>query len=168
MDMEEIFKRRSIRRFTGQDVEDNLVTKVLAAGMAAPSAGNQQPWQFIVIKNKEVRQNVSECSPYAKATADAPVAIVVCGDLSLEKHTGFWIQDCSAAVENMLLEITSLGLGAVWLGVYPREDRMKFLQKFFSLPDNIVPFAIIPVGYPAQELPPANRYNESRIHFEKW
>jgi nitroreductase len=166
--MEEIFKRRSIRRFTGQDLGSDLVTKVLAAGMAAPSAGNQQPWQFIVVREKEMRRKVSECSPYAKAAADAPVAIVVCGDLSLEKHTGFWVQDCSAAVENMLLEITSLGLGAVWLGVYPREDRMKFLQKFFSLPENIVPFAIIPVGFPAQELPPANRYNESRVHFEQW
>jgi nitroreductase len=166
--MDMIFKRRSIRRFTSQEVGPDLVTKVLAAGMAAPSAGNQQPWQFIVVKDPQGRKKVSECSPYAKATAEAPVAIVVCGDLSLEKHTGYWVQDCSAAVENMLIEITSLGLGAVWLGVYPRPDRVSYLQKYFSLPENIVPFAIIPVGYPAQELPPADLYNESRIHFERW
>ena len=166
--MDMIFKRRSIRRFTNQEVGADLITKVLAAGMAAPSAGNQQPWQFIVIRKKEILIKVSECSPHARATADAPVAIVVCGDLSLEKHIGFWMQDCSAAVENMLIEITSLGLGSVWLGVYPRSDRVSYLQKYFSLPENIVPFAILPVGFPAQELPPADRYNESRIHYEKW
>ena len=166
--MDIIFKRRSIRRFTNQEVGADLVTKVLAAAMAAPSAGNQQPWHFIVVKDKQGRQMVSGCGPYAKAAADAPVAIVLCADLSLEKHQGFWVQDCSAAVENMLLEVCSLGLGAVWLGVYPREDRIKYLQKYFSLPDNIVPFAVIPVGYPAQELPPADRYNQARIHCEKW
>jgi nitroreductase len=166
--MDEILRRRSIRRFKDEAVGQDLIKKILAAGMAAPSAGNQQPWQFIVVKDRQACLKVSECSPYAKATADAPVAIVVCGDLSLEKHQGYWVQDCSAAVENMLLEITSLGLGAVWLGVYPRPDRVTYLQKYFVLPDNIVPFAIIPVGFPAQELPPANRYNEARIHNEKW
>jgi nitroreductase len=166
--MDEIFKRRSIRRFRDEEIGEDMVKKILAAAMAAPSAGNQQPWQFIVVRKKEILIKVSECSPYAKATAEAPVAIVVCGDLSLEKHTGYWVQDCSAAVENMLIEITSLGLGSVWLGVYPRADRVSYLQKYFSLPESIVPFAIIPVGFPAQELPPSNRYNESRIHCEKW
>jgi nitroreductase len=166
--MDTIFKRRSIRRFTNQDVGEELIAKVLAAGMAAPSAGNEQPWQFIVIKKKETLKKVGECGPYARAAADAPAAIVVCGDLFLEKHPGFWVQDCSAAVENMLLEIASLGLGAVWLGVYPLQERVSYLQKYFALPENIVPLAIIPVGFPAQELPPAGRYNEARVHREKW
>jgi len=166
--MDDILKRRSIRRFTGQDISQDLIRKILAAGMAAPSAGNEQPWHFIVVKDSQGRKKVSECGPYAKAAMDAPAAIVVCGDLSLEKHQGYWVQDCSAAVENMLIEITSLGLGAVWLGVFPRPDRVAYLQKYFSLSEHIVPFAIIPVGFPGQELAPANRYNESRVHYEKW
>jgi nitroreductase len=166
--VDEILKRRSIRKFTSQDVGADEIKKILAAGMAAPSAGNEQPWQFIVVKDVQGRKKVSECGPYARSAADAPVAIVVCGDMSLEKHQGYWVQDCSAAVENMLLEVTSQGLGAVWLGVFPRQDRVSYLQKYFHLPENIVPFAVIPVGYPAQNLPPADRYNESRVHYERW
>jgi len=166
--MDEILRRRSIRRFKEGAIGQDMIKKILAAGMAAPSAGNQQPWQFIVVTDAQIRQKVSECGPYASAAANAPVAIVVCGDLSLEKHQGFWVQDCSAAVENMLLEITSLGLGSVWLGVFPRQDRVTYLQKYFVLPEHIVPFAILPVGFPGQELPPANRYNEARIHNDKW
>ena len=149
-------------------VDDELIKKILSAGMAAPSAGNEQPWQFIVIKDKETLKKVSDCSPHAKVAATAMVAIIVCGDLSLERYEGYWVQDCSAAVENMLLEITSLGLGSVWLGVYPLQERVTYLQKYFSLPENIVPFAIIPIGFPGQELAPVDRYNESRIHYEKW
>lgn len=166
--MDAILKRRSIRRFTEQEVGGDLISKVLAAGMAAPSAGNEQPWQFIVIKKKETLKKVGECGPYARTAADAPAAIVVCGDLSLEKHAGFWVQDCSAAVENMLLEAVSLGLGSVWLGVYPEEERVSFLQRYFKLPENIVPLAILPLGFPAQEMAPAQRYNEARVHYEKW
>ena len=166
--MDEILRRRSIRRFTAQDVSHDLIRNILAAGMAAPSAGNEQPWHFIVVRDSQGRKKVSECGPYAKAAMDAPVAIVVCGDLSLEKHQGYWVQDCSAAVENMLIEITSLGLGAVWLGVFPRPERVLYLQEYFSLSENIVPFAIIPIGFPAQKLAPVDRYNESRVHHEKW
>src|SRR5512137_1279521 len=104
--MEEIFKRRSVRKFTDQSIKDDLIKKIISAGMAAPSAGNEQPWQFIVIRNKQTLKKVSDCSPFAKVAGNAPVAIVVCGDLSLEKYEGYWVQDCSAAVQNMLLEIT--------------------------------------------------------------
>jgi nitroreductase len=166
--MDEIFKRRSVRKFTDQSIKDDLIKKILAAGMAAPSAGNEQPWQFIVVKDKETLKKVSDCSPHAKVAATAMVAIIVCGDLSLERYEGYWVQDCSAAVENMLLEITSLGLGAVWLGVYPLPERVTYLQKYFSLPKNIIPFAVIPVGFPAQELPANDRYNQERVHYEKW
>ncbi|MFA5100246.1 MAG: nitroreductase family protein [Candidatus Omnitrophota bacterium] len=166
--MDEILKRRSIRRFSDRSVGQDLIKKILAAGMAAPSAGNEQPWQFIVVSDAQARKKLSECSPYARAAADAPTVIVVCGDLSLERHPGFWVQDCSAAVENMLLEIASLGLGSVWLGVYPEQDRVAHVRNYFSLPANIVPLAILPVGFPAQELAPANRYNEARVHFEIW
>jgi nitroreductase len=166
--MEAIFKRRSVRKFTGQAIDDQLIKKILAAGMAAPSAGNEQPWQFIVVKNKEILKKVSECSPHAKVAAAATMAIIVCGDLSLERYEGYWVQDCSAATENMLIETAFLGLGAVWLGVYPLAERVTYLQECFSLPKTIVPFAVIPVGFPAQELPANDRYDQARVHYEKW
>jgi nitroreductase len=166
--MDAIFRRRSVRRFKQQDVPDGLIRKILSAGMNAPSAGNEQPWQFIVIKKKETLRIIAECSPYARAAAEAPLAVIVCGDLSLERHPGYWIQDCSAAVENMLLEAVELGLGAVWLGVYPLPDRVAFLKKSFSLPDHIVPLAIIPVGYPGQDMPAVDRYDQARVHNEQW
>lgn len=166
--MDDIFKRRSVRKFTCEDVPDALVEKVLAAGMAAPSAGNEQPWQFLVIKDKSVLKKIGECSPYAGAAAEAPVSVIVCGDTSLERHPGFWVQDCSAAVQNMLLEASFLGLGSVWLGIYPLTERVSALRRLFSLPENIIPFAVLPVGFPAQSLPPADRFNRTRIHVDKW
>jgi nitroreductase len=166
--MDAIFKRRSVRRFTAEEVPEGLLKKILAAGMAAPSAGNEQPWFFIVVKDKKSLKKLSESSPHARPAENATVAILVCGDLSLERHKGYWVQDCSAAVENMLIETASLGLGAVWLGIYPMQERVIFLQKYFSLDPNIVPFAVIPVGYPEQEPAPQERYNESRIHYERW
>lgn len=166
--MDAIFKRRSIRRFTGQDVSEDSIKKVLAAGMSAPSAGNEQPWHFILIKDKEALRKLSECGPYAKAVAGASAGILVCADLSLQRHKGYWVHDCSAAVENMLVEATELGLGAVWLGVHPEEDRIQYLAKYFVLPEQIIPFAMVPLGYPAQELSLSDRYNQSRVHYEKW
>ncbi len=166
--MEAIFKRRSVRKFTNQMVDDELIRKILSAGMAAPFAVNEQPWQFIIVKDKETLKKVSDCGPHAKVAATAMVAIIVCGDLSLERSEGYWVQDCSAAVENMLIETAFLGLGAVWLGVYPLPERVTYLQKYFSLPKTIVPFAVIPVGFPAQELPANDRYNQERVHYEKW
>ena len=166
--METIFKRRSIRKYTVAPVTDEMVRKILAAGMQAPSAGNQQPWHFMVFKDKNVLKELSGFSPYCKMMNDAPVSILVCGDLSLEVHKGYWVQDCSAAVQNMLLEVVHLGLGSVWLGVYPREDRVAFLQKSLSLPAPIIPFAMLPIGHSAQELSPADRYNQSRVHYERW
>jgi len=166
--MEAIFKRRSIRKYTDTQVPDEMIKKILAAAMQAPSAGNQQPWHFIVLKDKKTLVELSGFSTYCKMMKDAPVSILVCGDLSLEAHKGFWVQDCSAAVQNMLLEVAHLGLGAVWLGAYPREDRVAFIQKSLALPVHIIPFAVIPVGYPAQELPASDRYNQSRVHYGKW
>ena len=166
--MDAIFKRKSVRRYTGQDVPDSLVKNILAAGMSAPSAGNQQPWHFIVIKDKEALRKVSECSPHARPLQDSRLGILVCADLDLERHKGYWVQDCSAAVENMLVEVTALGLGAVWLGVYPREDRVQYLKKYFALPEQIIPFAIVSIGYPGQEVIASDRYNQSRVHYEKW
>jgi nitroreductase len=166
--MDAIFKRRSVRKYTNRDVADEIVKKVLAAGMSAPSAGNERPWHYIVVKDKTALSKIAECSPYARAAAEAPLAILVCADLSLEKHKGYWVQDCSAAAENMLVEVVSLGLGAVWLGVYPVEDRVNYLRKYFALPEQIVPFALLPIGYPGQEITAPDRYDQSRVHYDKW
>jgi nitroreductase len=166
--MDAIFSRRSIRKYSDRQVPEELIRKVLAAGMNAPSAGNEQPWQFIVIKDKNMLKQAAECSPYARAAAEAPAAILVCGDLSQEKYPGYWVQDCSAAVENMLIEIHSLGLGSVWLGVHPMPEREEYLRRLFSLPGKIIPFALLPVGYPAQQLPAVDRFNPDRVHYEKW
>lgn len=166
--MEAIFKRRSIRVYTDGDVGEEAVRKILQAAMAAPSAGNEQPWHFIVIKDKENLGELADFSPYAKMLKGASAAIVVCGDLNLERHKGYWVQDCSAATENMLIEIAELNLGAVWLGVYPVEERIEYIKKQFNLPDNIVPFSVVSIGYPAQVLKSINRYDQGRVHNEKW
>ncbi|MBN2120308.1 MAG: nitroreductase family protein [Candidatus Omnitrophica bacterium] len=166
--MDAILKRRSIRRYKSDEVSNDLIKKILEAAMNAPSAGNEQPWHFIVIKNKGGLQKLAESSPYAKMVKDAPCAIVVCGDLNLDKHQGYWVQDCSAASENILLEVTELNLGAVWLGVYPLKERIEYIKEQFKLPENIIPFSIIPVGHPAQEMKPVSRYNQQRIHYENW
>jgi nitroreductase len=166
--MDAVLRRRSIRKYTGDRVSDEQVKRLLKAAMAAPSAGNQQPWQFVVVRDKATLATLARTSPYTAMTADAVLAILVCGDLSDERHPGFWVQDCSAAVENILIEVEELGLGAVWLGIYPIEERMDFLREALHIPDPIMPFALIAIGHPAETKPPADRYDESRIHNERW
>ena len=166
--MDAILKRRSIRKYENKPIEEQTITKILQAAMSAPSAGNQQPWHFVVIRDRAILDAIPQYHPYAQMMTQAPVAIVVCGDPSLEKHKGYWVQDCSAAVQNILIAVESLGLGAVWLGVYPNEERMEPTRKLLGIPQSVIPMAIIPMGYPAEFKPPADRYNEQRIHMEKW
>ncbi len=166
--MNEIFQRKSIRKYRDKPVSKEDLKKIMSAGMAAPSAGNQQPWHFIAVSKKDSLAELSKVSPYAKMLKDAAAGLIVCGDLDKERHKGYWPIDCSAATQNMLLEITHLELGAVWLGIYPRKDRVKFLKTYFNLPDTIQPFSLISLGYPGEEKPITSRYDESRIHWEKW
>ncbi|NLC76387.1 MAG: nitroreductase family protein [Clostridia bacterium] len=166
--MDVIFQRRSIRRFTKEKVSDEAVRKLLKAAMAAPSAGNQQPWEFIVIRDKATFARIMEFHPYSTPLKEADLAIVVCGNTVGEKHPGFWVQDCSAATQNILLEAQHLGLGAVWLGVYPREDRVKGVKAIFNLPDTVIPLAIVAIGYPAEQKEPVDRFDPVKVHYEKW
>jgi nitroreductase len=166
--MDAIFKRRSILEYIEKEVNEEQIAAILHAGMSAPSAGNEQPWHFLVIKNRQKLQELMGLSPYAKMLDKASVAILVCGDLEKQKHEGYWMIDCAAATENMLLEVTHLQLGAVWLGVYPRVERMKFLRDYFSLPNHIEAFSLISIGYPTKEYDSINRYNPERVHWEKW
>jgi len=166
--IEAILSRRSIRRYTAEPVGDEVVATLLAAAMSAPSAGNQQPWQFVVVTERRLLDAVPEIHPYAQMVTEAPVAILVCGDETREKLRGYWVQDCSAAVENLLLAAHGRGLGAVWLGIYPQAERVADFRRLFGLPEHVTPLALVPVGHPAEQKPPADRYDPARVHRERW
>jgi len=168
--MDAIFNRKSTRKYTTQEVSDPQIEQLLRAAMSAPSARNSQPWEFVVTKNKDIFAKIMKIHPYSSMLKEASVAIIVCGNEEREiiKDSGYWVQDCSAAAENILIEATDMELGTVWLGVYPREDRISGLKKLFELPSHIIPLAIISIGYPAEEPPVKNKFNKDRIHFEKW
>lgn len=166
--MEAILSRRSIRKYTEQPVSGEIVKELLEAAMSAPSAGNQQPWHFVVIRDRQILNQITGVHPHSLMLKEAPAAVLVCGDLILERHKGYWVQDCSAATENMLIAAQAKGLGAVWLGVYPREDRVAGIRKIIGLPDHVVPFAIVSIGYPGEHKPPSNRFDPGRIHYDRW
>jgi len=166
--LEAILSRRSVRRYTQEEVPEEVIDEVLGAAMSAPSAGNGQPWHFIVIRNRDLLDEIPKIHPYSQMITEASLGILVCGDLRL-KNRDFWVQDCSAATENLLLAAHAKGLGAVWLGVYPLEERTRGFRKLLSLPKEIMPFALISIGYPAEEaLPRINRYDPLKIHNNRW
>lgn len=166
--LQALLSRRSIRRYVSKTVPDVIINDVIRAAMEAPSAGNEQPWEFIVINDRSILDQIPSFHPHAQMVRNAPTAILVCGDLEKEKHEGYWTQDCSAATQNLLLAVYAKGLGAVWVGVYPREARIEGFRRLLGMPANIMPFSLIPIGYPAEEKPPGNRYDESRIHRNRW
>jgi nitroreductase len=166
--MDAIYKRRSIRKFTAERVPEGVISEFIRAGMNAPSAGNQQPWQFVIIDDRRLLNEIPKFHPYSQMLREAPVAILVCGDTALEKHEGYWVQDCSAAVENILLEITDRGYGGVWLGVYPRADRVEGMRRLLGIPEGIIPFALIALGRPAEEKPRKNEFDKERIRHNTW
>ena len=165
--MEAILTRRSIRKYTEKQVSKELEKKLLEAAMAAPSAHNGQPWHFIVIRDRATLNKIPEYHRYSKMLTQAPLAIVVCGDHELQK-TDFWLHDCSAATENILIAANALGLGAVWLGVHPSKDLINDVKEHLGIPEHVTPLGIISIGYPAEEKPPGNRYNSDRVHTDKW
>jgi nitroreductase len=166
--MDFILSRRSVRKFTKEPVAEEQVRQLLAAAMAAPSAGNQQPWHFVVIDDRRVLDQPPAFHPNSKMLYEAPLAIAVCADLTRDSHHGMWVQDCSAATENLLLAAHALGLGAVWLGIYPREERVGGLRKLLGLPEHVMPLSLVAVGHPGEHPPPAERFQESRIHRNHW
>lgn len=166
--LEAIRTRRSVRKFTLQPVGEDLIEALLRAAMSAPSAGNQQPWHFIVVDDRATLDRIPTFSPYAAMCRQAPLGILVCGDTTLEKHPGYWIQDCSAATQNLLLAAHALGLGAVWTGIHPREERIRGFRELFALPDTIMPLAFVVIGYPAEHPAPQDRFRPERIHRNRW
>ena len=160
-------RRRSIRTYRDKDVSDDILEEIVRIGMNAPSAGNQQPWEFIIIKDRTSLSRITEVHPYSKMLLNAPAGILVCGKQDC-KHPDYWVQDCSAATQNILLAIHALGLGGVWLGVYPLEDRVEGIRRLFEVPRNIIPFSLISLGFPSIEPKFMDRFNKDKIHLEKW
>ncbi len=163
-----LMTRRSVRAYTAEPVDDRDVEKLLRAAMAAPSAGNQQPWHFVVVRDRDTMQRIMEVHPYSAMLAQAPVCIAVLGELSLERHKGYWVQDTAAATQNILLAAHALGLGAVWLGVHPVEERQVGLRQILELPDGVECLALVAVGRPAERPEPADRFRPDRVHAERW
>lgn len=166
--MEAILTRRSIRRFTDESVSEDLIESVLRAAMAAPSAGNEQPWEFIVIQERPMLNRIPDAHPHAQMAAGAPLAIVVCGNSNREKYPGFWVQDCSAAVQNLLLAAHANDLGAVWCGIYPDIERQGGVRTLLSIPESVTPLALVVIGHPDEEKLRADRYDPSRVHRDGW
>jgi nitroreductase len=166
--VEEIFKRTSVRSYEDIPVEDEKIEKLLRAAMAAPSDGNQQPWEFYVVRDRRLLEGLAQCSPYANCVRNAPVAIVACYSEKKLRFKSFADIDMSAAVENILLEAVYLGLGAVWLGVSPIRMRMQFVKRLMGIPEELQPFAIIPFGYAKNVKDPRlkeDRFDPTRIHY---
>jgi nitroreductase len=166
-----ILGRRSVRRFSDRSVESEHLLTLVRAAMSAPSAMDKRPWAFVIVTDRGVLNSLAESLPYAAMAADAPAAVVVCGVLSRcgpETPPDYWVQDCSAATENLLVAAEALGLGAVWTGVYPREERVSVVRSALGLPRDVVPLNLIPLGYPGDDTAPKDKYDESAVHWERW
>lgn len=167
---EVINNRRSVRKYAERPVESEKIEAVLRAAMQAPSAGNQRPWEFLVVENRENLEKLASMSPYSKPVAGAAFALVLLSNHENLRFDGNWEQDMGAAAQNALLEIASQSLGAVWMAVWPELERVKYVSDLFSLPENIKPFAVISAGYPQDDNANhfVDRYEADRVHFERY
>jgi len=165
-----IFGRRSIRVYSPETVSGTTVQKLLEAAMAAPSAAAKDPWRFVVVRNRKTLEEISAALPNGQMLADAALGIAVCGELPAAhgQQLSYLLQDCSAAIENLLLAAHILRLGACWLGVHPREERVSALQQILSLPPSVIPVACIAIGHPGEAKEPRTRFNRDYVHFEQW
>ena len=163
-----IFKRHSVRKFTDEKVPDELIENLLKAGMQAPSSCNAQPWEFIVVSKEEDKKAISEMHRFAKPAAGASHLIITLGNLNQAKVHGMIEQDLGACNENILLQATHEGLGAVWLGFHPIEDRTLRLKEFLNIPDYCIPFSVICVGWPKNQGEVKLRYDESKVHWNRY
>ena len=165
---EAILTRRSIRKYTKEQISDTQVETLLKAGMYAPSAVNKQPWHFIVFRDKNKVDEIIKVHPNASMLKDASLGILVCFDENLQHDNGYGLLDCSAATQNILLAAHGMGLGACWIGIYPRKNRIEALKNVFNLPGHVVPLSVISAGYPAEKKSRPERFLKERIHNESW
>lgn len=164
--IDNLFARRSIRKYTPEPVTDVQVETLLRAAMAAPSANDRKPWHFVVVRDAATRAALAEAHPHAKMLTQSPVCIVPCGDTSIAPD--FWVQDLCAATENILLAATGLGLGTVWCGVHPRAERTNEVRQILGIPETIIPLCLIAVGHPDERKEPRTQYDAQRVHRERW
>lgn len=162
----DILARRSVRRYTDEPVSEEQTTTLLEAAMAAPSASNRKPWHFVVVTDRKMLDTLAERHPYAKMLFGAALCIAVCGDTTVSE--GFWIQDCSAATENILLAAAGMGLGTVWIGVHPRAERENVVHELLDIPPGMVALCLIAVGHPGEEKAARTQYDAGRVHHERW
>lgn len=163
-----IFTRRSIRSYTDQKVSEGIIQNILKAWMSAPSAHNQHPWHFVILQDSTVLKTISSHFTYGKMLEKSPLAILLCCDTTQLRSAEFWIQDMSAATENVLLASHAQWLGAVRIWLYPDENYVSFIQDYLQLPKWIIPFSLVSIWYPKEEIVTKDRFIESRIHSEKW
>ena len=163
--LENIAARKSVRKFLKKEVEEEKITAILKAGMAAPSGMDRRPWEFVVVTDRAALDSMAAGLPYAKMLTQAPMAIVVCGDST---RSSYWYVDCSAVTQNILLAAEALDLGAVWTATYPYEDRIGIVRKYTGMPEQIVPLCIIPIGYPDGPQKAKDKYDASKIHRNKF
>lgn len=168
--IENIMTRTSVRKFTDRAISKDTLETIVKAGMAAPTAVNKQPWDFVVVTERQVLDSLMANHPYSNL-ATATAAIIVCGNMEKAMEgdgQAYWIQDCSAATENILLAAHALGLGAVWCGVYPMQDRIVPVRDTLKLPSYVTPLNIISMGYPAEDPQPKDKWNPANVHFQQW
>jgi nitroreductase len=165
-----IFARRSVRTYAPPPVAHDLVQDLLEAAMSAPSAVAKDPWEFIVVRSRQTLQRLAACLPNGQMLAQAALGIVVCGDLERahDRQLSYLLQDCSASIENLLLAAHALGLGACWLGVHPRTDRVDHVRSLLNIPAHVLPVSIISLGWPAESPPPRTRFRAEAVHQETW
>lgn len=169
--LDAIQTRVSVRQFTGEKISAEQIETLLRCAMSAPSAINKQPWAFVVVTDEALLKKMGEAFPYSRCGNGAACAFVMCGDLSKAiegEGQGFWINDVSAATENLLLAAHAMGLGAVWTGVYPSQERTPQVQAMLGLPEQVLPMCIVPVGVPAEQPAVKQKFKEENIHYNRW
>jgi nitroreductase len=163
-----VLSRRSIRQFTGRAISYTEIVQLLRAAMSAPSAGNEQPWKFVVIDDKDILLRASVADQGMQVISEGAAAILICAEPRLTKYRGYWPEECAAATQNILIAAHILGLGSLWLGIYPVGYRMRRIRKILHLPRRIIPFAFVSLGYASEKKPPSDRFDPHRIHLNCW
>lgn len=163
-----LMTRRSIRKFTAEKIAPELIQAALAAAMSAPSAGNAQPWHFVLMTDRTKLHRVPDFHPHAAMARQAQAAILVCAEPALEKYPGYWPIDCAAATQNLLLALHAQGLGAVWVGVYPEASRVENFRALLGIPETVIPHSFIPLGHPDMPSGRVDRFRPERVHHDAW
>ncbi|MBD3179434.1 MAG: nitroreductase family protein [Candidatus Latescibacteria bacterium] len=166
MSIDFIMARRSIRRYTDDPISRDDLRKILEAAMAAPSSRDRKPWHFVVVTGREILKRLADAHPHGKMLAEAAAAVAVCGDTNTSPD--YWVQDCSASTENILIAVAALGLGAVWLGCHPRKDRVDAIREVLNIPEDVGILSLISIGNPAEQKDPRTQYDEERVHQQSW